>query len=186
MELNIKSKINNDEDREYMANLYVNYYTLMRKHVLQILRDTEQVDDVIIETCIKLINKISLLRTFKNDILSSYITYAARNSAIDFIKHRDAASKWLFYGLENDLIALLPDNRKIPEELLLEKENLYELYKVLDKLSQKDRNILEFKYFFKMTDKKIGEIFDIKQDSVREYLSRARKKAYKLLGEEKF
>lgn len=177
--------ISDDDEREFMERLYINYYALMRKYAYEISQDAGQVDDIINDTCIKLINKISLLRTFNSCILTSYIVYTVRSVAIDFIKHRAIVSKWIFYGADDDMIESIPDNNNTPEDILFSKENFDGLYEALDQLSERDRTILQFKYFFDMSDKEIAVVFDIKIDCVRGYLSRARKRAYKLLRKER-
>ena len=177
--------ISDDYEREFMERMYIKYYALMRKYAYEISQDAGQVDDIINDACIKLINKISLLRTFNSCILTSYIVYTVRSVAIDFVKHRAVASKWHFYGADDDMMGSIPCNNNTPEDILFSNEHFDGLYEALDQLPERDRTLLQYKYFFDMNDKEIALAFNIKKDSVREYLSRARKRVYKLLREER-
>ena len=76
------------EHKAFMLNLYYDYYGLVRKTVYNITHDADHVEDLINDTFIKLIEKISLIRTLDSCKRTAYIVYTSKSVAINFIKHR--------------------------------------------------------------------------------------------------
>ena len=69
----------------------------------------------------------------------------------------------------------------LPEDLYIRKEELAELAETINKLSEKDRILLESKYILMLSDKEIAEELNIAPSSVRSCLTRARRRAYAIL-----
>ncbi|MNP44956.1 RNA polymerase sigma factor [compost metagenome] len=53
----------------------------------------------------------------------------------------------------------------------------------LFQLSEKDRNLLYFKYIMEMSDQEISETMDIPAQHVRMYIARARQRALRKLSQ---
>lgn len=75
-----------DDDSMFMLNLYKNYYGLAKKTIYNMIDGKNDVEDLINDVFIKLIEKISLLRTFERCKLTSYIVYTIRSIAINLFK----------------------------------------------------------------------------------------------------
>lgn len=181
MILTIISAIENEDDKGFMLNLYQEYYPLVHKTIYSIMRDTKDIDDLIEDTFVKLIEKISLIRTFESCKTASYVVYTARSVAINFIKHRDVQKKHTFYGGDADV----SDELIIPEDTLedsfFHREELESLSNAVLKLPDRQKDILYFKYMLEKTDSEIAEDLSISLSSVREYLTRARRAAKQLM-----
>lgn len=176
--------IENEDDRGFIEHIYREYYNLMYNKAYDILHNKDNVDDVINNSCIKLISKIQKLRTFNCCVLASYIVYTTRSVAIDFIRKENISFNRYSFNIDDDTVEETPDDGDGPEELFIEKERIEKLLIALDQLPEKQRMILQYKYFYEMNDKDISEVFDIDTQSVREYLSRARKMLCKILQKE--
>lgn len=181
MILTIISAIEDEDDKAFMLNLYQDYYPLIRKTIYSIMHDFKGIDDLIEDTFIKLIEKISLLRTFDCCKTAAYVVYTAKSVAINFIKHRDVQQKHVFYGKDADV----SDELMIPEDTLEEsyfhREELEALSDAVLRLPDREKDILYFKYILEKTDSEIAEDLSISPGSVREYLTRARRSAKKLM-----
>jgi RNA polymerase sigma-70 factor (ECF subfamily) len=175
--------IENEKDRNFMADLYENYYSLIKNIIRKYVQDNSNIEDLIHNVIINLIDKIPLLISFEKYVLISYISAVSKNIAVNFIKHQNINSEFTFFGDEEDIADSIEDRAKMPEEFLINKEENENLNKILKKLPEKQRLFLQFKYFFEMNDKEIAKIFGIKPESVKVYISRAREKAYKLFTE---
>lgn len=171
--------IENDDDRAFIEHIYKEYYNLMYSKAYDILQNRDCVDDVINNACIKLIPKIQKLRTFNCCVLASYIVYTVRSAAIDYMRKENIASSWL--SIDDETQDNIPEDKDTPDELFIEKEKIERLLKALERLPEKQRLILQLKYFCDMSDKKIAEAFNISPHSIRAYLSRARKVLYKII-----
>ena len=175
--------IENEKDRLFAETLYEKYYVLIKNTIYGILKtNDDDISDLIQDVFVKLIEKISLLQSFHVNILNSYVHVAAKNIALDYIKLRNKKSDMTYFG-EDDVIESIGDENNLPDELYIIREEQENLYKILKQLSEKNKLLLQLKYFYEMSDKDIAKIFDISPDSVRIYISRARQTAYKLFKE---
>lgn len=173
--------LGSDDDKAFMVNLYKEYYGLVRKIVYDIARDAEHAEDLTNDTFIKLIEKTSVIRTLESCKLATYIVYTSRSVAINFIKHRDVQQKHLYFGQDTDLAKNIPSSEDDIETRIIHKEELKELGNAILKLTEQQKDVLYFKYILEMNDAEIAEILVIAPDSVRQYLTRARREAKELM-----
>ena len=68
--------------------------------------------------------------------------------------------------------------------MIIQKEELETLSNAILRLLEKDKDLLYYKYILEMNDVEIAKILSIAPDSVRQYLTRARRKARKLMEKE--
>lgn len=173
-----------DDDKDFMMNLYNEYYGLVRKTVYSITHDAFNTDDLINDTFIKLIEKISLIRTLDSCKTAVYVVYTSKSVAINFIKHRDVQKKYAFYGGDMDLVEKVPSHEDTIEDMIIHQEEIEEMGNAILKLPGKQKDLLYFKYILEMNDAEIADTFGIASDSVRQYLTRARRKAKELMDTE--
>ena len=172
------------DDREFMTDLYQDYYALMKKTAIRILNTQDEAEDIVNAACVKLIGKISVLRDMNCYALSSYIVLTVKRTAIDFIKHRDVVHKYTYMGGETDAKDMISDVKEgdvSVERFVVDGQFMKEAVEMLWELPEKELFLLQLKYVSQLSDKEIADILDIKPDSVRSYLARARKKALGLL-----
>ena len=86
--------IENEDDREFMSELYCDFSKLIFSKVYSIVKNREAAEDIVQETVIKLIDKVELLKTLDRRRLASYIIETGRNTAIDYLR-----SNGVKYGL---------------------------------------------------------------------------------------
>lgn len=173
-----------DSDKALMLSLYQEYYGLVRKTVYNITRDSDNLEDLINDTFLKLVDKISLIRTLNSCKTAAYIVYSSRSVAINFIKHRDVQTKHLYYGEKGDLAKYIPDGEDTIVEKIIHQEEIEEMGNAILKLPDKQKELLYFKYILDMDDREIAPILNIAPDSVRQYLTRARRNAKQVMGKE--
>lgn len=174
-----------DDDRAFMLNLYKNYYNLARKTIYDITHNNENVEDLIDDAFVKLIEKISKIRTLDSCKTTTYVVYTFRSVAINYLKHDDVEKKHISYILNVDLtedgLISIEDNT---EERLVQQEDLELLNIAFYKLPQSQKDLLYYKYILEISDKDIAEILGIAPASVRQYLTRARRAVKKLIEKE--
>lgn len=177
----ILAAIEDVDDKAFMRILYQDYYALVRSTVYKIIRCKNEIDDLVEDTFVRLIEKIPLLRTFDSCKTAAYVVYTARSVAINFIKHRDVQEKHTFYGEEADLSDELKLSEDTLEEFYFHREELEVLSDAVLRLPDREKDILYFKYLLEKTDSEIAEDLSISSGSVREYLTRARRDAKRLM-----
>jgi len=173
-----------DNDKFFMINLYTDYYGLVRKTVYNITHDANNTEDLIQDTFIKLIGKISLLRTLDSCKTAAYVVYTSRSVAINYIKHKDVQKKHASYGGDADLSEKIFNLDDTIENRIIQREELEEWGNAILRLPDKQKDLLYFKYILEISDAEIAEIFGITPGSVRQYLTRARREAKDLINKE--
>ncbi len=173
--------IENDDDREFLSELYEQYYPIMKKKAYEITQDYHSVDDIINDSFIKLISKISILRSLDCCKRTSYIVHTIRNKSFDYLKHKNVEKNRNITGEDEDLAEQIADTAYTAEELYIQKEEAEYLGQLMSRLSERDRDLLYNKYIFELSYKEISELMGIPVNNIREYLVRARARAMKLL-----
>lgn len=171
--------IEDEQDREYMAALYIEYQRLMYSTIKKIDPDSWFVEDVMQSTVEKLIDKLQKLRTFDKEHLVNYIISACKNTAINEIRRRKRSSVWTFEeGWDSFEQAAAETD---VEEQLIRKESVERLHQAWPKMDPRDRYLLEAHYYLEKSAAEIAADLDMKPENVRMALSRARKRVGKLL-----
>lgn len=116
----------------------------------------------------KHINKLKDIDNFK-----PWIVKILTNICIDTIKKDN---KIIYLDEENPLV--------MEEEKSISLEEKLDLYDAIDKLKPEYRTVIILKYFNDFTIKRIGEIIDVNENTVKTRLSRAKKILSELLKEE--
>ena len=166
-----------NSDAELMTQIYTKYYGNMKKAVLALISGSD-VEDVIRTTVLNMIRTIENWRKLNENQMFSYTYNAARNNSIN---HLRTQKKQLYPILEAE-----GENEwdNSLDARLIRKENIEELYEILDKLSDRDRDLLRMKYKDRLPDWEIAALFGIKQESVSGLVSRARKRVLKVAKKE--
>ena len=68
-----------EDDRAFMLDLYKNYYNLVRKTVFSLTHDNQDIEDLTDDVFVKLIDKISLIRSFECCKTTAYVVYTSRS-----------------------------------------------------------------------------------------------------------
>ena len=170
--------IQDPDEREYMTGLYIKYNRLMYSEIHKIIHDPWDVEDVLQISLVKLIDKISLLRTFERNRLVSYIISTCRNNAYNYNKKLFSLPECEIE--EHDGV----DYHSNPlEDSILREENRKILLQAWHALDERSRYFLESKYILEKTDQQIATDINIKASSVRMNLTRARNKLKSIINE---
>lgn len=117
------STCENDDSKTYLKKLYMCYYPIMKKKANSIVGHPEVVDDLIQEAFIKLIPKISLLRSMNCYKTTSYIVNTIKHVCIDYVRKDIQRSQNTYSGLDNDLAEQIPDLQATTEENYMKSED---------------------------------------------------------------
>ncbi|SHI23284.1 RNA polymerase sigma-70 factor, ECF subfamily [Sporobacter termitidis DSM 10068] len=181
--LNLEAFEEND-DKNFLIDLYTTYYGFVKKTIYNIIKDKKDLEDLIDDAFLKLIEKVSLLRTLNNYRTSTYIYYTAKSIAINYIVRRDVENRFRFLGADEDLSEHFISREYGMEDRILYQSELESLGNAIMKLPQDQQDLLNYKYLLNMNDAEIGELMGIEGSSVRQYLTRARRSAKKLIEKE--
>lgn len=174
--------IEDDDDREFMSQLYLSYNRLMYDEIIKIVHDSWVTDDLLQATIEKLINKVQELRNKDREHLVSYIIISCKNAARNYLRNQ---KRHPAFCLDEEADRLDTKNTQEGIEFrLISEEELNALVQIWSKLDERSRWILEMRYIQEKTTAEMASELGIKAGSVRMMLSRARNKAYSLAQEQ--
>ena len=169
--------IENDDDRDFISSLYLELHPLMKSTALHIVKDINIAEDVIQDSLVSIIRKIDTIRSLERRKLTAYVVRTVQNKAFNYYnKHQKDMAKG-FYDIDGDSADSVIDDTYAPSEWFDMLETYEELGNAIKSLSERDRHLLFIKYNMELSDHEIAEIIGIKKDSVRQYLTRARRNA---------
>lgn len=169
----------NEQERQFLLEIYQKHARLMLYTAYQILHDRAAAEDMVQESVVRLIDKIELLQKMDGCTLTAYVVSTIRNLSLNYMKQ---LQKQKF--LDQEELVNVPDGTPAVEEKLILQEQHMALGRVWPKLDKNDRYLLEAKYILEKSDKEIGADLGIRPASVRMRLTRARRKAFKLMEKE--
>ncbi len=181
---NVRVVDKDNDNKAFIVNVYKDYYGFVKRTMIRITGVHSDIDDLVNDCFLKLIEKTSTIRVLGQGRLTAYIRYTARSVAINYIKHQKVVKKHVDIAVDTELSEFSAGKYTDIDDRLIRKHEIELLKKAILRLPEKKKNILYFKYLLDMSDKQISEVYSISPDSVRTYLSRARKDAKRLMFEE--
>ncbi len=170
------------DDRSFIEHLYIQHRYLLFKVAYNIVRNPQTAEDMVSEACVLFIRHIDTLRKLNVCKTRAYIVSIVRNVSLDYVRKRDRQSKkYYLTGEEKDFD--VPEQREIDDELIRKAET-EALRKALHKIHKGECELLQMKYFDLMTDAEIAEKLHIGANSVRQYLTKARRSLRRILEED--
>lgn len=171
--------IENDDDRQFMTALYVEYKQLMYSVIRKIVKNDSDTEDIMQDVLEKLIDKLPLLRSRDRGQRINYIISACKFTSFNYLRD-DASRKGSPFEDSPELSDTRYDGHQI-ELRMIKEEELEALRRVLPQMDTRTRCLLEGYYFLDKTVEELGAEWNVKPDSVRMMLTRARKKVFDVL-----
>lgn len=163
--------IEDEDDREFMTWLYIQYRNLLYSEILKLVNDPWNAEDLLQTVVEKLIDRVSLLRTFDRRGLVNYIITAAKHTAYNYCRDTKAI---IFVDEGQDMLA---DSSPSLDDYMIKGENLFCLAQIWETLDEKTQYLLSARYIFGKSGKEIARDLDMPPDNVRMALVRAKRKA---------
>lgn len=176
--------IENDDDRDFMTNLFLKYQRLMYSEIYNLTHDAWSTEDIMQSTLVKLIDKIPLLRSLNHNQLVNYIITASKNTAINYLKKEKRVAFFSFDDSFDSPVDTCSDpfNDWLDQQEL--EYRLNQLHRIWHKLDARSRFLLEGRYILKKTPEEMASDLEIKTDSLRMALTRAKRNAKNLMLDE--
>ena len=176
--------IENEEDRNFLMEHYIKLYPLLYKLVNEISHDRHLTEDIIHDAMIRLIDKLDFIKNKEAPVQVSYIVRTAVNTAKNYVASNIRRRKHTYIGNLEDLSDTLQDLSDPPEEKIFILCDYEALGHAMERLSERDRDLLYSKYVMEMNDEEIARELNIDVKNIRSYFSRARKRALDFIREE--
>lgn len=138
-------------DKNAFEELYEYFFPRVYSFIFARMKDSEAADDVVSVAFEKMLLKLDDYDVAKG-AFSTWFFRIASNCMTDYYRKqtRNNEAQWEdFFDPADD--------RATPEQETLKKEGASELLKALDKLSDREKNIVTLKYFSGLSNKEIAE-----------------------------
>lgn len=164
-----------------MEEIYLEYKKLMYATARKFTSNVEDQKDIVQTAMERLIKFFSVPRPEKRCISGGYIVFTIRNVAIDFLRKQDREAEHCISIEDGQLKNIAADSSL--DEQLPSLNSADQLWSIWSQLPPEDRILLEGKHILGYTNEEIAMVLDCKASSVRMKLTRARRRAAKLLSE---
>ena len=165
-------------DEDAFEELYEYFFPRVYNFIFARLKNSADADDVTSITLLKMNENLESYDPAKA-AFSTWLFRIANNALIDHTRRADKnnETEW-----DEFLAPAAPDSQE-PERQLMTSETSRELLQALDKLNERERRIVELRYWGKQDTCAIAGILEMKEGNVRTTLHRALGKLKNILGE---
>ncbi len=132
--------------------------------------DENLAEELTVETFTKAISKLSLYDDNFN--FKTWLISIAQNNLLDYYRKKQKENPEIL-SEEYDLI--LAETEPSPEKILIDKQNLADFYKKLDRLPPKYSEVLQLKYIDDYSIKEIAQQLQLTESNVKVRIMRAKK-----------
>ncbi len=165
-------------DEDAFNELYEYFFPRVYNFIFARLKNPDAADDIVSTTFMKMYESLSRYNP-ERAAFSTWLFRIALNCMADFFRRKEYSNETEW---EDFFDPAAPEYHE-PEAKALADEDNAELLKALDKLTDKERRIVELKYLSGVGNKEIAEILGITANNVGVVLHGALKKLKKILGE---
>lgn len=169
-----------DDDRAFMEQLYMEYKGLMYGVALRYLRNDEDAQDAVNDAIIRLISKASELRKKDCSVLRPYIVSTMKRTALTIIRKKKTVRQRV-HNVDVEEIEAYADQKAEVDTTVIANSTSTELREAVEQLTDREKTVLRLKYFEGWSDADIAQWLGLAESSIRVYLVRARRHMYEIL-----
>ena len=136
--------------------------------------DGQDTEDVLHSILDRMLRSMDRLNTMDEIRQAMYIRSIARNAAMDYLRARVRRRNHMADATDEDM-ADLADSQPRVEDMVLTRDTLAQMRRLIAALPAPKRDLLEMKYVQEMDDGQIARTLGISRVNVRQRLSRIRK-----------
>ena len=166
-------------DEEAFEELYEYFFPRVYNFIFARLKNVADADDVTSITFMKMNENLDSYDPTKA-AFSTWLFRIANNALIDHTRRHDKKNETEW----DDLLDPAAPDREEPEAVIMTGETNRELLAALDKLNERERRIVELKFWGDLDTRAIAEIISMTEGNVRVTLHRALAKMKNILGDE--
>ena len=159
-------------EQEVFIETFESYHKRVYNYTYYRISHSYDAEDLTNQIFEKVINKYQTYQPNKGHF-EGWLFGIAKNCVNDYLREKKKQA-WVSFDLEN--IVGLNSQQNTPEEEAIIKENSYQLIKLVNKLSQREKNIIALKYGAQMANVEIAKLMNISETNVGSIVYRLIKK----------
>lgn len=156
-----------EPDNELFVRLITANYDNLRRYIYTLLPHEEDTKDVLQEVCLAISRKIG-----EYDQSRPFLPWACRFAYLKVLKHRERKPRRLMQ-LPDEVLELIAAERETEEPVLAER--LAALERCLEKLADRDRRLIQARYFDRISTDEIARLLSLSRRTMFRNLERVRR-----------
>ncbi|MFH5832431.1 RNA polymerase sigma factor [Halalkalibaculum sp. DA3122] len=155
-------------------------------HILKMVRDQKQVEDLVQETFVKAFDNLNSYST--NYAFSTWLYRIATNHTIDYLRKKKLKTLSIDEPVktrDGDMNMQLPDEHAATDRSLIRKQRQQMVQQAIENLPPKYRKVIQMRHMEEKSYQEIADILDKPLGTIKAHIFRAREMLYKELKEKK-
>ena len=166
--------IENDEDRQFLTDIYLQYKPLMYKAAYPFFNNNiSEVDDAVSSAILKLCKKCDTLKKVDCNKRASYIVSTVRNVCLSRLRELKRQRLHLDFGSNSDELETISGADNV-QEIVFSTILAIDLLNAFPELSKKDRELIRMRHIDQLDYSEIAEFSGSTEGAVRTAVSRAK------------
>lgn len=165
--------LDDPSDRKFIETLYTRHMPLLRSIAHKYVNDIHTCDDLAHDCMVNIIKYIDTVKALPEIKQRAYLRVAINNICKNYIKR--ASRTVIMNDCSSASLDFIPENFSIEDEI--EQKFDYETMRTsVNKLYDRDRDIIIMKFYLNLSDEHIADLLQINKSSVRMTVFRSVKK----------
>jgi len=155
-------------------------------HILKMVKDREQVEDLVQEAFVKAFDNLNTYST--NYAFSTWLYRIATNNTIDYLRKKKLKTLSIDKPMktkDGEMEMQLPDESASTDRNIIKKQRKKIVQNAIEDLPEKYRKVIELRHMEEKTYKEISDILDKPLGTVKAHIFRARELLYKALKDKR-
>lgn len=155
-------------------------------HVLKMIKDREQVEDLVQETFVKAFDNLNTYST--NYAFSTWLYRIATNHTIDYLRKKKLKTLSIDKPMktkDGEMEMQLPDESAGTDRNIIRKQRQKIVQHAIDNLPEKYRRVIELRHMEEKSYQEIADVLDLPLGTVKAHIFRAREMLYKALKDKR-
>ena len=169
-------------DESAFNELVEKYERALYFHILKMVRDREQVEDLVQEAFVKAFDNLNSYNT--DYAFSTWLYRIATNHTIDYLRKKKLKTLSIdepVKGRDGEMQMQLPDEGAATDREIIRKQRQKVVREAIDDLPEKYRRVIQMRHMEEKSYQEIAEILDLPLGTVKAHIFRARELLYKAL-----
>jgi len=173
-------------DEKAYKKLVEKYERALYFHILKMIKDKKQVDDLVQETFVKAFDNLNSYNT--NYAFSTWLYRIATNHTIDYLRKKKLQTLSIDDPVktrDGEMQIQLPDKSAGTDRNIIRKQRQKIVQKAIGDLPEKYKSVIELRHMEEKSYQEIADVLDLPLGTVKAHIFRARELLYKALKDKR-
>lgn len=173
-------------DEQAYSELVEKYQRALYFHILKMIKDKEQVNDLVQEAFVKAFDNLNTYST--NYAFSTWLYRIATNHTIDYLRKKKLKTLSIDEPVktrDGEMRMQLEDESAGTDRNIIRKQRQNIVQNAIDELPPKYRKVIEMRHMEEKSYQEIADVLDLPLGTVKAHIFRARELLYKALKDKR-